>query len=75
MYAYMRLLEEEGMEVISTYVNEPLRADVIIKNGVFGIKMFDKYGEHIKTELYKGHSEIYAENAAENYVFGIKSAL
>ena len=53
MYAYMRLLEEEGMEVISTYVNEPLRADVIIKNGVFGIKMFDKYGEHIKTELYK----------------------
>ena len=39
MYAYMRLLEEEGMEVISTYVNEPLRADVIIKNGVFGIKM------------------------------------
>ena len=71
----MRLLEEEGMEVISTYVNEPLRADVIIKNGVFGIKMFDKYGEHIKTELYKGHSEFYAENAAENYVFGIKSAL
>ena len=53
MYAYMRLLEEEGMEVISTYVNEPLRADVIIKNGVFGIKMFDKYGEHIKLNFIK----------------------
>ena len=73
MYAYMRLLEEDEMEVISTYVNESLRADVVVKNGDFGIKMFDKYGEHAKTEFYKGHSELYAENAAENYVFGIKT--
>ena len=54
MYAYMRLLEEDEMEVISTYVNESLRADVVVKNGDFGIKMFDKYGEHAKTEFYKG---------------------
>ena len=26
----------------------------------------------VKTEFYKGHSEAYAESAAENYVLGIK---
>lgn len=25
-------------------------------------------------EIYKGHSEVYAESAAENYVMGIKNA-
>ena len=25
-----------------------------------------------KDELYEGHSETYAENAAENYVLGVK---
>ena len=26
----------------------------------------------VKTEFYRGHSEMYAENAAENFVLGIK---
>ena len=29
----------------------------------------------VKTEFYKGHSEMYAENAAENYVLGNKKLM
>ena len=60
------------MQDRSTYVNGDLRADVIKSLGDFGIRMYDKYGEVVKVEFYKGHSESYAEDAAENYVFGIK---
>lgn len=70
-YLYMRM--EEEMDILSTYVNEPLRADVVVKDGVFGIVMYDKYGDKVRTEYFKGHSEYYAEDAAENYVFGIKT--
>ena len=70
-YLYMRM--EEEMDILSTYVNEPLRADVVVKDGVFGIVMYDKYGDKARTEYFKGHSEYYAEDAAENYVFGIKT--
>ena len=59
------------MDAISTYVVGELRADTIYKNGNWGIKMF-RNGIPVKEEYYKGHSEMYAENAAENNVFGIK---
>lgn len=70
MYAYMRM--EEEMEELSTYCNDGLRADTVLKDGHYGARFYDKHGVIIKTEFYKGHSESYAEDAAENYVFGIK---
>lgn len=66
----MRL--EEEMQELSTYWNEGLRADTVLKDGHYGARFYDSYGVIIKTEIYKGHSESYAESAAENYVFGIK---
>lgn len=55
----------------STFVDGDLRADVIKLDGHWGCRLYDR-GEVVKTEFYKGHSEMYAENAAENYVRGIK---
>ena len=55
----------------STYVDGNLRADVIKLDNHWGCRL-DKDGELKKTEFYKGHSEAYAEDAAENYVLGIK---
>lgn len=72
MYAYMRLLEEESMIKLSTYVNGDLKAETFKKDGHYGAMFFDKFGDKIAEELYTGHSESYAEDAAENYVFGIK---
>ena len=59
------------MDAISTFVMDSLRADTICKKGNWGIRML-KNGQLVKEEYYKGHSECYAEDAAENYVFGIK---
>ena len=67
----MRL--EEEMTELSTYWNEGLRADTVLKDGHYGARFYDSHGVVIKTEFYKGHSETYAENAAENYVMGIKT--
>jgi len=69
---YMNLLEEEKMIKLSTYVNGDLKAETFKKDGHYGAMFFDKFGEKIAEELYTGHSESYAEDAAENYVFGIK---
>lgn len=55
----------------SSYANGDLRADTIKVGNDWGCDFY-KSGEFIKSELYKGHSESYAEDAAENYVFGIK---
>lgn len=38
----------------------------------FGIRMYID-GESLGIEWYKGHNELYAESAAENYVSGIKN--
>jgi len=70
MYAYMKL--EEEMQELSTYWNDGLRADTVLKEGHYGARFYDQNGIIIKTEIYEGHSESYAESAAENYVFGIK---
>ena len=58
----------------STYVDGDRRADVIKLDNHWGCRLWEE-GELVKTEFYKGHSEMYAENAAENWVLGIKDAL
>lgn len=55
----------------STYVEGTLRADTIKLDGHWGCRFYED-DKVVKTEFYKGHSESYAENAAENYVLGIK---
>ena len=59
---------------LSTYRKGELRADTIVdRKGNYGARFYNEQGEIIAYELYEGHSETYAENAAENYVFGIKN--
>lgn len=55
----------------STYVQSKLRADVIKMDSHWGCRFYNN-NEVIKTEFYRGHSEAYAESAAENFVLGIK---
>lgn len=55
----------------STYVDGELRADVIKLDNHWGCRLY-KDNKIVKTEFYRGHSEAYAEDAAENYVLGIK---
>jgi len=57
---------------LSTYVNGDLKAETIYYNGQFGIQMFDN-NEFVGEEFYKGKSEAYADDAAENYVLGVKT--
>ena len=58
-------------EFISEYKGQDKTAEVILNNGVWGCNFY-LGNELIKTELYEGHSESYAEDAAENYTLGIK---
>ena len=58
-------------ENYSVFVRGAKRADVIKVDGIWGCLFFAD-GKQIKQELYKGHSEAWAESAAENYVDGIK---
>ena len=58
-------------EMIHTYQLDNKKAEVGVKDGSFGIRMW-KNNVYQRDELYEGHSEAYAESAAENYVFGIK---
>tara|TARA_Y100001937_G_C7087870_1_gene316217 strand:+ start:491 stop:673 length:183 start_codon:yes stop_codon:yes gene_type:complete len=60
------------MTEYSTYVDGDRRADVIKLDGHWGCRLWEE-GELVKTEFYRGHSEMYAENAAENWVVGIKN--
>lgn len=63
---------KHNIKTLSTYVNGDLRAETIYYKGKFGIQMFDN-NEFVGEEFYKGKSEAYAEDAAENYVFGVKT--
>ncbi len=60
------------MTILSTYRDGDLLAETFIDKGDFGAIFYNKYGEKIGEEKYIGHSEEYAECAAENYVLGIK---
>lgn len=64
-------VKKNNKTVFSSYVQGDLKAETIKINGSWGCDYYSN-SEFIKTEVYKGHSELYAENAAENYVFGIK---
>jgi len=59
-------------EMLHEFLNNNRRAEVGIKDGSFGIRMWEN-NLYQKDELFEGHSEVYAENAAENYVFGVKN--
>jgi len=56
---------------LSSYMQDDRRAEVFKKDGHYGATFYEK-DERVGEELYVGHSETYAENAAENYVLGIK---
>lgn len=61
-------------KILSTYCSaeDNLRAQTFLdKNNNYGVRFF-KENVWITDELYEGHSEVYAENAAENYVLGVK---
>lgn len=56
----------------STYVDGNRRADVIRKNGNWGVKFYED-NKSIGIEWYPTKSESWAEDCAENYVAGIKN--
>jgi len=59
---------------LSEFYNGKLKAEVVRSTGenhVYGIRMYDS-DCCLGLEWYEGHSEEYAESAAENYVEGIK---
>ena len=67
--------EEEMIEfddILHTYMNGNRKAEVGIKNGTYGIRMWENQIWQ-EDELMKGYSESYVEDAADNYVFGIKN--
>lgn len=62
------------LQVMSEYWgdnNNGVRAEVIFNGKEFGCRFYNQ-GTFIKEEYYTGHSEAYAESAAENYCQGIK---
>lgn len=75
-------MAKEKLTKFSSYINGEKQADVVYdttkKNwGVqFSIcKYFNvSQPEPFAVEWYKGHSEAYAESAAENWVMGIKES-
>ena len=67
----MRIAEK----LLSTYTDQTLglkAVTFITEDGTFGARFY-KDGLWLVDELYEGHSEEYAENAAENYVMEIKT--
>jgi len=62
----------EAKEILSTYYDGDLKAETFIdQNNNYGARYY-RNSIWITDELYKGHSEQYAEDAAENYVLGVK---
>jgi|TARA_R110000851_G_scaffold25766_2_gene73879 hypothetical protein len=64
--------------VLSQYMQEHTegraRVEVFKTNdGEHGCRFYGPSGAFLKDEIYIGKAEVYAENAAENYVLGIKS--
>ncbi len=60
-------------KLLSTYTDQTLglkAVTFITEGGTFGARFY-KDGLWLVDELYEGHNEMYAENAAENYVLGI----
>ena len=79
---YLNMIEENksavGMKVCQ-YINHQFwgdgngrKADVGRSGDSWGVRFYED-NMWIKDELYKNKSESYAEDAAENYVLGIKN--
>lgn len=57
---------------IHTYMLKNRKAEVYKVKDNFGIRMYEN-NVWMKDQIIKNHSEGYAENAAENYVFRVNS--
>jgi hypothetical protein len=76
---YLNMLQEDelGMKVFQDMNhqfwgdNNGRKADVGKTGDSWGVRFY-KDSMWVKDEVYKNKSEEYAENAAENYVLGIK---
>jgi|TARA_B100001093_G_scaffold427157_1_gene421381 hypothetical protein len=58
-------------EYLHTFMHEKKEARVYKAERGFGCRFFED-NVWVKDEVYTEHSEQYAEDAAENYVLGIK---
>ena len=58
--------------IMSEFWEAGRKAEVIRKGKWWGCNYYEE-GKLIATEMYAGHSESYAESAAENYVLGVKN--
>tara|TARA_R100001460_G_scaffold4800_4_gene13551 strand:- start:24318 stop:24521 length:204 start_codon:yes stop_codon:yes gene_type:complete len=56
---------------LSEYMDGEKTARTFVENGCYGAVFFID-GKEVAKETYPGKAEIWAENAAENYVMGIK---
>lgn len=82
---YMNIMDEDmnkqghnsGMKVFQYIASQywsddrKRKADVGRSGDSWGVRYYQD-NLWVKDELYKGHSESYAEDAAENYTLGIK---
>jgi hypothetical protein len=72
-----KTLDKAGRVDMHTYVGVKRRAEVFLyKDKTFGCDFYetiDDVESFVKSETYKGHSESFAEDAAENYVGHIKN--
>ncbi len=61
------------MNILSEYQDpeKGVRSEVIFDGKTYGCNFYNQ-GSLIKTEMYEGKSEAWAESAAENYVQGVK---
>ncbi len=61
-------------DYITTHVVGDRKAEVFIRfpDKVYGIEMYE-HDTMLKREVYKSKSEQWAQDAAENFVFGIKN--
>lgn len=75
---YLNMIQEDEKMKVFQYMNHQFwgdgngrKADVGRTGDSWGVRFY-KDNMWIKDEVYKGKSESYAEDAAENYVLGIK---
>ena len=65
----------KSTKILHEYWERELRAEVFVTPArTFGCRFY-KDNCWVKDEVYPSHSEIWAENAAENYVLGIKKVV
>ena len=75
---YLNMIQEDEKMKVFQYMNHQFwgdgngrKADVGRTGDSWGVRFY-KDNMWIKDEVYKGKSESYAEDAAENYTLGIK---